>query len=217
MEGWLENTDPKKCNGDWHVRGMFFKGISCFASSKYWATAISTHSWRKQCNFTERHKIPHGLNRSKADMNTDSQFSIVFFSTFPLVLGIMVVQQFIYGKNKIDTILWRTMHLSPTYPFHVQPELPHAYGGSQWTPSGELLCRHANAWEQHVYWTCVCPQKGSTSSQMQGLMDTVIYQILIAHLSNEITGVLWCWDSNSVLCISFHAQLRPPHACLCDF
>lgn len=26
----------------------------------------------------------------------------------------------------------------------------------------------------------------------------------------EITGVLWCWDSNSVLCISFHAQLRLP-------
>lgn len=40
-----------------------------------------------------------------------------------------------------------------------------------------------------------------------------MYQILITHLTNEITVVLWCWDSKSALCISFHAQLRPPHAC----
>ena len=31
--------------------------------------------------------------------------------------------------------------------FHVHPELPHTNGGSQWNPSGELLCRHTNAWE----------------------------------------------------------------------
>lgn len=35
--------------------------------------------------------------------------------------------------------------------------------------------------------------------------------------TNEVTGVLRCWDSVSVLCVSFHAELRLPHACLCDF
>jgi len=48
-------------------------------------------------------------------------------------------------------------------------------------------------------------------------MDTVMYEILNGHLTNEVTGVPRCWDSNSVPCISFHAQLRLPHACLCDF
>lgn len=67
----------------------------------------------------------------------------------------------------------------------------------------------------HIYWMCFF-QTERFNFITNAEADGHIYQILTANLTNELSGVLQCWDSNSVLCISFHAQLQMPHDCLCD-
>lgn len=137
LVGLLEDNELNKYNGNWHVKNMFFHNIACLHA---WllqniGKQLLAHFFGENINFTSKNKILHGLNWSKAHMN--SWFMIqcrIFLATFPLTLEWMHCSNLCMEKNKIIIMLWMTKCHSPTCTLSYTAQFPNSHWGSQWNP-----------------------------------------------------------------------------------